>query len=181
MSLGHENGSAPCGSLAQALLGRDMDEIALSSDVDFGELSPHTNDLLRQGVVAYRRDFSEAERLFQEALSLAPYELAAYFCLYKVHTYMGNLDRARSVATDGMNEAARQAGWPSDPALWPPQNSAEGPSTRFALFTLKALSFIELKRGKRDVALDHLRTLSVIDPKGTVGWPVIFDLAQGIA
>jgi hypothetical protein len=64
---------------------------------------------------------------------------------------------------------------------WPPQNSAGAPPARFALFTLKALSFIELKRGKRDVALDHLRTLSIVDPGGTVGWPVIYDLAQGIA
>lgn len=151
------------------------------SDVDFGELSPQTNEILRRGVVAYRRDPAQAEELFQQALAAAPEELAAYFCLYKIHTYMGNLDRARSIAMEGMTRAARQAGWPEDPALWPPQNSADSAPARFALFTLKALSFIELKRGERNMALDYLRTLSVLDPKGTVGWPVIFDLAQGVA
>lgn len=47
---------------------------------------------------------------------------------------------------------------------WPPQNSAGAPPARFELFTLKALSFIELKRGKRNVALDHLRMLSLLTP-----------------
>jgi hypothetical protein len=51
---------------------------------------------------------------------------------------------------------------------------------RFALFTLKALSFIELKRGKREQVLEYLRLLAVVDPPGSVGWPVIFDSAQGV-
>lgn len=46
--------------------------------------------------------------------------------------------------------ATRQAGWPENSAPWPPQNSAGAAPTRLALFTLKALSFIELKRGNRE-------------------------------
>ncbi|PWB83307.1 MAG: hypothetical protein C3F11_07375 [Methylocystaceae bacterium] len=149
--------------------------------IDFGELSPEVNALLQKGVAAYRRDADAADRYFREALALSPQELPAYYCLYKIHTYMGNLDVAWTVANEGMREAARQAGWPSDPELWPPQNAAGAAAERFALFTLKALSFIELKRGKRDKALDILRILRTLDPRGSVGWTVIYELAQGVA
>lgn len=149
--------------------------------IDFGELSPEVNDILQKGVAAYRRDPTRADELFREALALAPHELATYYCLYKIHTYMGNLEVALTVASQGMQEAARQAGWPSDPELWPPQDSAGPPAERFALYTLKALSFIQLKRGEREKALDLLRILRSLDPRGSVGWTVIDELAQGVA
>jgi hypothetical protein len=158
-----------------------MIELLSDSDVvNFGEVPPEINDLLQRGVVAYRSDRAKADGLFREALARAPGELATYFCLYKIHTYMGSLDFAAGVAADGLREAARQAGWSSDPKLWPPNAEARDGPSRFALFTLKALSFIELKRGRRDVALEHLKTLSVADPEGSVGWTVIQDLAHGV-
>lgn len=92
----------------------------------------------------------------------APGEPAGYFCLYKIHTSTWGASNSR-VTIEGMNEAARQAGWELDSTRWPPQNSAGALPARFALFTLKALSFIELKRGKRDVALDSLLPLSIAD------------------
>jgi len=49
------------------------------------------------------------------------------------------------------------------------------------LFTLKALSFIELKRDNREMALKHLASLEFLDPSGSVGWSVISQLAQGCA
>lgn len=158
-----------------------MIELLSDSDVvNFGKVPPEINDLLQRGVVAYRSDRAGADLLFREALARAPSELATYFCLYKIHTYMGSLDFAASVAADGLCEAARQAGWPSDPKLWPSKAEASDGPSRFALFTLKALSFIELKRGRRDKALEHLETLSVADPDGSVGWTVIQDLAHGV-
>jgi len=149
--------------------------------VNFGDLDPKTNDLLQQGVVAYRTDPAEADRLFKQALTLTPQELAPYYCLYKIHTYMGSLDYAADVATEGMREATRQAGWPSDPAAWPSEAEARDGPARFALYTLKALSFIELKRDRRDIALQYLGVLSRLDPEGGVGWKVIQELAQGSA
>ena len=146
---------------------------------DFGAPSPQTDELLRQGVVAYRSDRDEADRLFRQALIEAPRELAAYFCLYKIHCYMGHLDLAAEFALDGMREAARQAGWSEDPRQWPPQTAASDGPRRFALFTLKALSFIELKRGNHQIALRHLDTLTVADPSNSVGWSVIRELSQG--
>jgi len=147
--------------------------------VNFGELPEAVNDLLQRGVAAYRTDHAKADLLFREALATAPRELASYYCLYKIHTYMGNLDFAARVATDGMIEAARQAGWEADPNRWPHGQVAGAGPARFALFTLKALSFIELKRNNRQIALQHLATLALLDPSGGVGWPVISELAQG--
>jgi hypothetical protein len=148
--------------------------------IDFGDLPEPINELLQRGVAAYRSDRSRADELFRGALAAAPRELAAYYCLYKIHTYMGNLDFAASVARDGMTEAARQAGWSDDPSGWPPEKAADVGPARFALFTLKALSFIELKRNNREIALQHLDTLELLDPTGSVGWGVILQLAQGI-
>lgn len=149
--------------------------------VNFGELDPKTNELLQQGVVAYRTDREKADSLFKQALALTPEELAPYYCLYKIHTYMGSLDYAADVAAEGMKQASRQAGWPSDPAAWPAQVDAQNGPARFALYTLKVLSFIELKRGHSETAKEYLDILSRADPQGSVGWKVIEELAQGSA
>ncbi len=94
---------------------------------------------------------------------------------------MGSLDAARAAALDGLREAARQAGWSRDPRLWPKdQSHAAGPA-RFALFSLKALSFIELKRGDRAAADALLDILAAVDPAGSVGWPVVAALSLGAA
>jgi hypothetical protein len=148
--------------------------------IDFGVLPEAVDNLLQRGVAAYRTDRAKADGLFKEALELAPRELAAYYCLYKIHTYMGNLDYAADVARSGMDEAARQAGWSVDPSQWPLHDVSDIGPARFAMFTLKALSFIELKRNNRQTALRHLSTLQSLDPTGSVGWAVISDLAQGI-
>jgi hypothetical protein len=158
--------------------------------VDFGPLPAAVDDLLQRGVVAYRRDRAAAERLFREALELAPDQLAVYFCLYKIHTYQGNLDDAVSVAEAGLREAARQAGWHEDFARWRSpaiaadglaggRSAADGPA-RFALYTLKALAFIHLKRAEPARAHDFLDALAALDPGGLVGWRVVADLANGV-
>jgi hypothetical protein len=83
----------------------------LEDGIDFGELPAAVNELLQRGVVAYRGSATEAEARFREALELAPRALPVYFCLYKIHTYQGNLDAALAAATQGLAEAAGQAGW----------------------------------------------------------------------
>lgn len=148
------------------------------ANVTFGDLPPQVEELLREGVVAQRRDRERADRLFREALALAPTQLPIYYCLYKVQTCMGRLDAAAAIAREGMKEAARQAGWSGDPGEWPAAEASEGPG-QFAVFTLKALSFIELKRGNREIALANLDHLARLDPSGGVGWPVVLALAAG--
>jgi Tfp pilus assembly protein PilF len=82
--------------------------------INFGDLPEAVDALLQQGVAAYRHDRSQADRLFRQALAAAPQELPTYFCLYKIHTYQGNLDEAQTAAENGLKEAANQAGWPLD-------------------------------------------------------------------
>lgn len=148
--------------------------------IDFGEIADEINDILQEGVAAYRRDKKRADELFRKALAAAPTELPVYYCLYKIHTYQGNLDDAVAMAESGLREGARQAGWPLDWRQWQPQPQAPDGPGRFALYTLKALAFISLRRDERDRARDILETLKWLDPAGRVGWPVIAALADGL-
>jgi tetratricopeptide (TPR) repeat protein len=152
-----------------------------SEDVNFGAIKPEINALLQQGVVAYRSDFASAERLFRKALEAEPDELASYFCLYKIHAYHGDLDVALDMAREGLRKAADQAGWPENWRLWTPQTPFPMGSGRFALYTLKALSFIHLRREEIESAQEILNALRLLDPTGEVGWPVIAALCEGIA
>jgi tetratricopeptide (TPR) repeat protein len=148
--------------------------------INFGELPEAINALLQQGVAAYRDDRSRADRLFRQALAAAPTVLPIYFCLYKIHTYQGNLDEAQAVAESGLREAASQAGWSTDWREWRPQPVLPDGAGRFALYTLKALAFIHLRQGDTDQANQILDRLRQLDPTGAVGWPVVAALAEGV-
>lgn len=156
----------------------------ISSDPDlinFGDLPEEINALLQQGVAAYRRDHASADKLFRQALERAPGELPVYFCLYKIHTYQGNLEEAQAVAERGLKEAASQASWSPDWREWQPQAVLPDGAGRFALYTLKALAFIHLRQDKQQEAGQMLARLRQLDPTGAVGWPVVEALAEGVA
>jgi len=159
-----------------------MPELRSEPDtINFGDLPEEIDTLLQRGVAAYRRDHARADHLFRQALAAAPTELPTYFCLYKIHTYQGNLDQALAIAELGLREAARQAGWSPDWRCWQPQTRIPDGGGRFALYTLKALAFIHLRRNQRDEARQMLDALRRLDPTGAVGWPVIATLADGVA
>lgn len=149
--------------------------------INFGDLPPEINALLQQGVAAYRRDHARADSLFRQALASAPTELPIYFCLYKIHTYQGNLDEAQAVAEQGLKEAASQAQWSANWREWEPQAVLPDGAGRFALYTLKALAFINLRQDKPGEAQEMLDRLRELDPTGAVGWPVVAALAEGVA
>jgi hypothetical protein len=158
-----------------------MTELLREPDaINFGELPEEIDGLLQQGVAAYRHDRSRADRLFRQALAAAPKELPIYFCLYKIHTYQGNLDEAQLAAENGLKEAARQAGWPLDWRQWRPQAVLPDGAGRFALYTLKALAFIHLRQDNPQQAGEMLDALRQLDPAGAVGWPVVAALAEGV-
>lgn len=148
--------------------------------INFGDLPEGINALLQQGVAAYRHDHARADRLFRQALAGAPAQLPIYFCLYKIHTYQGNLDEAQAVAESGLREAASQAGWNLDWREWRPQAVLPEGAGRFALYTLKALAFIHLRQNNRNQADQILERLRQLDPAGAVGWPVVAALADGV-
>lgn len=158
-----------------------MIELLPNTDViNFGEVSAQVNALLQQGVIAYRRDRQRADELFRQALATAPSELPVYFCLYKIHTYQGNLDEAEAAARGGLQEAAAQAGWDPDWHKWEAYDILPEGAGRFALYTLKALAFINLRQNRPDEAAEKLEALKVLDPTGAVGWPVVAALAEGL-
>jgi len=147
--------------------------------INFGELPAAVDELLQEGVRAYRSDRLRADGLFREALALDPAVLPTYLCLYKIHTYQGHIADARAIAEAGLAEAARQAGWPADWRDWPRLSGVPDGACRFALYTLKALAFIALRDGRPDDAAEMLEALRRLDPPGAVGWPVIAALAEG--
>jgi hypothetical protein len=150
--------------------------------VNFGEILPEVNEILQKGVALYRRDRNAADLAFREALALAPDALPTYFCLYKVHTYQGNLDEALTLAQAGLAEAARQAGLAADWTQWRPGQiggEINGPA-RFALYTLKALAFIHLRRGEPEQSQRLLDKLTELGALTVVGGSVIADLSKGL-
>ena len=158
-----------------------MNELLREPDaINFGELPEEIDALLQQGVAAYRHDRSRADRLFRQALAAAPKQIPIYFCLYKIHTYQGNLDEAQLAAENGLKEADRQAGWPLDWRQWRPQAVLPDGAGRFALYTLKALAFIHLRQDNPQQAGEMLDALRQLDPAGAVGWPVVAALAEGV-
>lgn len=161
-------------TVTKSLTQRDPDPI------NFGDLPPAIDALLQEGVRAYWSNPEEADRLFRAARGAAPKELPTYFCLYKIHTYSGNLEAAEEAAQSGLEEAARQAGWPRDWRQWQAPCCLDGPG-RFALYTLKALAFISLRQNDRTRAREILDALGRSDPAGAVGWPVVAAIADGSA
>jgi tetratricopeptide (TPR) repeat protein len=158
-----------------------MPDLLLEPDtINFGDLPEAIDALLQQGVAAYRHDRSRADRLFRQALAAAPTELPIYFCLYKIHTYQGNLDEAQAAAERGLEEAASQAGWDPDWREWRPQAVLPEGAGRFALYTLKALAFIHLRQDNPHRANQILDRLRQLDPAGAVGWTVVAALAEGV-
>ncbi|MDR3469048.1 MAG: hypothetical protein P4M07_24230 [Xanthobacteraceae bacterium] len=159
------------------MIGRVLDH----DTINFGELPAEVDALLQRGVAAYRSNYAEADRLFRQALALAPGELPVYFCLYKIHTYRGHLDQAEAAARLGLAEATRQAGWPADWREWRAGHDAADGAARFALYTLKALAFIQLRQGDVALARQMLDVLARLDPTGSVGWTVVAALADAAA
>lgn len=157
-----------------------MDLLTESDPINFGEVPEAVDALLQQGVAAYRSDRGRADRYFRKALAAAPHEVPTYFCLYKIHTYQGNLEEAEAAAEAGLKEAASQAGWPQDWRAWQRQPAMPEGAGRFALYTLKALAFIHLRQNRRAAALEKLDTLGILDPAGMTGWPVVAALAAGL-
>jgi hypothetical protein len=154
----------------------------LDNLVDFGDLPPEVNRILQRGVSLYRHDAVAADLAFREALALRPDALPTYLCLYKIHAYQGNLDEALAIAEAGLREAARQAGLDPDWTAWTGgqiSQDVNGPG-HFALYTLKALSFIHLRRDEKAKSQRYLAKIAELGAMELVGGGVVAALAAGI-
>lgn len=115
-----------------------------------------------------------AATLWSAALG-SPHSLPAYYLLYKLHTGLGELDSARQAALMGLNAAARAAALKAHWTQVSPDDAdfnQPGPA-RFWLFTLKALAFIELRRGQPEAVRPLLAQLQRLDPEDRLGSSLI--------
>ncbi|MDO9163347.1 MAG: hypothetical protein Q8N35_00095 [Methylococcaceae bacterium] len=150
--------------------------------------SPHipieVNNLLQAAVAASSVDQARAENLFLQAQTLDSQCLQTYFALYKFYFFQKRLIDAERIVIAGLEESARQGGFPSDyrrlaksPQKW---NLYANEITLFYLYTLKALAFIKLRQGDQINAQLVLSHLQQLDPKDLSGASVIMDLATGV-
>ncbi len=127
-------------------------------------------------------DPGELERLLRNSLQTQPDGLPAYYALYKLLFRQSRLEEAEDVARSALRSSARMGGfepcWQNlhwESADW----SAVDSPAHFYLFTLKALSFILLRRQTFAECEQILKKLDEIDPEDSVGASVIRSYAAG--
>jgi tetratricopeptide (TPR) repeat protein len=156
---------------------------AFEERVAFGSgVPPQVNALLQSAVAAYD-DSARAEALLWEAQRMAPEQLPVYTALYKFYFYKYRLAEAADAARLGLAAAAGQGGFAEDwqrldrdCARW---DRADGPELAY-LYSLKALGFISLRQGERDLGARILDKLRELDPEDRVGGSVIQDLLSAL-
>lgn len=157
-----------------------MDERVLFSP----DMPEEVNHLLQAAVAATRFDPDKAEKLFTEAMAMDGQCLQTYFALYKFYFYCKRLQEAEQVALAGLEEAAKQGGFPNDYqrlALEQPRwDMYACEAGLFYLYTLKALAFIRLRQGLENDAQAILAHIRQLDVKDLSGASVIMDLAAGV-
>jgi hypothetical protein len=122
-----------------------MIEMAQPANIDSLPAEAHT--LLLRGMAQYRSDPAGAELLFGIARSQAPASLPLYRALVKFYNRECQFDAAYDMAALGMREAARVGQLPPDWRDWT-LDMLNGKTASFALLTLKAMAFLELRRGR---------------------------------
>jgi len=148
------------------------------------DIPAEVNNLLQAAVAASPVDQNRAETLFLQAQALDSHCLQTYFALYKFYFFQKRLIDAEQIVLAGLEESARQGGFPNDYQQlagnlqqW---NLYTNECSLFYLYTLKALAFIRLRLGLTLEAQLILSTLQQLDPKDLSGASVIMDLAAGV-
>jgi hypothetical protein len=142
------------------------------------------NHLLQAAVAASSVDQGRAETLFLQAQALDRRCLQTYFALYKFYFFQKRLIDAERIVIAGLEESARQGGFPSDYRRLAKNRQKwdlyANEITLFYLYTLKALAFIKLRLGFTTDAQLVLSHLQQLDPEDLSGASVIIDLAAGV-
>jgi hypothetical protein len=149
------------------------------NDTDIDSLPEEALALLQRGMAQYRSDPAGAELLFGIARSQSPASLPLHRALVKFYNRECQFDAAYEMAALGMREAARLGQLPPDWRDWSP-DMLNGKTASFALLTLKAMAFIELRRGNTSAAVEILDQLRQLDPSDGIGSSVVAALAAGI-
>lgn len=157
-----------------------IDEAVLFSP----DIPQPVNELLQAAVIACRTDKLRAEQLFTEAFQLDKACLQTYFALYKFYFYQARLAEAENYVLAGLEEAARQSGFPSDfRCLFQEKSKWDlyaNETTMFYLYTLKALAFIKLRQNQIAQGQIILSMMKELDPEDRSGASVIMALAEAL-
>ncbi|WP_374317134.1 hypothetical protein [Aquabacterium sp.] len=150
-----------------------------STDLFGGDVPPQVKRLVEE---ARQADNPErALALLWTAQVCAPECPSLYYLLYKFHARHADFEQAELAALKGLEVAAEQAHLPDD---WQSVTidmadfQSPGPA-RFWLFTLKALSFIRMRKQDPDAARLYLNKVMELDPQGGTGAGVIDALLKG--
>ena len=126
---------------------------------------------------------TEVEKLLRQHLLNEPDYLPAYFALYKLLFRQSRLAEAEEIARNAMDRGARLGGFPPNWQHLAP-NTADWSMihspAHFYLFTLKALSFILLRRKRLDECREVLEKIGELDPHDLIGASVIRAYADGL-
>lgn len=148
--------------------------------VKFGRAIPAEVNACLQQAVACADDFERAREWLYRARDMKPDQLEVYIALYKFCFYRGHLDEAEEIALQALQQSALRGGfdvdWQKldvDSTDW---TQMDGPA-RVYLYSLKALSFIRLRKGEQEQAIQQLDKLQELDVNDQVGASVIRDLA----
>jgi len=142
------------------------------------------NALLQAAVGLTSPNPVQAEQLFLRAQTTDTHCLQTYFALYKFYFFHKRLTEAEYFALQGLEEAARQGGFPSDyrrlarePDKW---DLYANEISLFYLYSLKALAFIKLRKDHLIESQVILAQLRKLDPQDLCGSSVIQELATSI-
>lgn len=149
---------------------------------EFDALPEALQNLVREGMAKHAQDPAGGEFLFNYAISQAPEALPLYRVLYKFSNRRRRFDIGYDFASRGLAVATRQAGLDPDWQSWTAQTmDGIGFHHRsFLLLTLKAMAFIELRRGNPEQTEVVLQALRRLDPGDGIGASVIAALADGV-
>jgi hypothetical protein len=157
-----------------------VSEPALDDEAEQLGLTGAAETLLRQAIADYARDAARADFIIHFACTQALNPLPAYRVIYKFYHRQRRLDLALDFADRALLEAARQCGLPLNPESWNRKrlDAARPDTASQALQALKAMAFLELRRGNDVVAGRHLAILRLLDPEDGTGVSVVSALAD---
>ena len=162
----------------------------MSPDVALREISlPFTDpaaesaSLLLEAALANSTHPTEVEKLLRQHLLTDPNHLPAYFAMYKLLFRQSRLAEAEEIARTALKSGAQLGGFASSwqhLSLNTVDWSVIHSPAHFYLFTLKALSFILLRRKQLDECREILEKIGELDPHDLLGASVIRTYADGL-
>lgn len=158
-----------------------MQDLADFDDAVLGLALPPAAEAVLQQAAALRHDPGAQQAVLARASQLAPGHPAVLIARYRAHFYGHRLEAARDVARSALALGAAALGLPAqwtEVAPQPLAGARHDPATRFWLFALKGLAYLDLRLGALEEAGRALALLRALDPQDRVGAAVLDTVLQ---